>query len=447
MQNEVEFYCPVYEGDISQYDCDEISSGIHRGSFVNDGLPFLMELETALSRRHRCHACERCPEKYRPQNRNSLNVLKHLGYPQGDADEVHRTVMDAINKHAAGHIQKLNGRFGCCQLPSGIQLWYEWDPQLNQLVDIHAHYATANGMYMRIDTLNKSNNFGQLARSRVFAGLRHKKNQEEVLVHSAIAAPNLNLYRDDYIQDDPVVQVCAFPEELAYFDGVEEYKLRRNNKLAEESFVSGTAFDEFGRTNMPDHGMITGVIKSATKVVNEVTGLPFYHLEVSCLGMVFDMVTYPDLLPSVPKKDAVVQGVFQLSARVIDFWYTGYDFNITIKTPLTMPRFETIRAALANMQPGERMSCDLYSAVDNIEQIRVKCEVEGMSVEFKVTDDEQNVRILRFYPISREESIKVFMRTMVYEDPPLLDDALDVTDVYQGGGDELAPDDDKPTID
>lgn len=267
------------------------------------------------------------------------------------------------------------------------------------------------------------------------------------MVHSAIAAPNLNLYRDDYIQDDPVVQVCAFPEELAYFDGVEEYKLRRNNKLAEESFVSGTAFDEFGRTNMPDHGMITGVIKSATKVVNEVTGLPFYHLEVSCLGMVFDMVTYPDLLPSVPKKDAVVQGVFQLSARVIDFWYTGYDFNITIKTPLTMPRFETIRAALANMQPGERMSCDLYSAVDNIEQIRVKCEVEGMSVEFKVTDDEQNVRILRFYPISREESIKVFMRTMVYEDPPLLDDALDVTDVYQGGGDELAPDDDKPTID
>ena len=50
MQNEVEFYCPVYEGDISQYDCDEISTGIHRGSFVNDGLPFLMELETALSR-------------------------------------------------------------------------------------------------------------------------------------------------------------------------------------------------------------------------------------------------------------------------------------------------------------------------------------------------------------------------------------------------------------
>lgn len=446
MQNEVEFYCPVYEGDISQYDCDEISTGIHRGSFVNDGLPFLMELETALSRRHRCHACERCPEKYRPQNRNSLNVLKHLGYPQGDADKVYAMVTDAINKHAVGHIQKMNGRFGCCQLPSGIQLWYEWDPQLDLLVDVQPHYATVNGVYMRVDTLNKSNNYGQLARSKVFARLWKIKAQEEVLVQSAIAAPNLNLYRDDYIRDDPVVQVCAFPEELAYFDSVEEYKLRRNNKLAEESFVSGTAFDEFGRANMPDHAMITGVIKSATKVVNEETGLPFFHMEVSCLGIVFDIAAHPDLLPAFPREDAVVQGVFRLSAQVIDFWYTGYDFDITIETPLTMPRFETIRAALTNMQPGERLSCDLYSALDNIEQIRVKCEVEGMSVEFKVTDDEQNMRILRFFPIIREESIKVFMRTLVYEDPPLLDDALDVTGVYLDGGDELAADDDKPTI-
>ncbi len=440
MINEVEFYCPVYEGKISQYDCDEISTGIHRGSFINDGIPFLMELDTALSRRRRCIACERCPEEYRPWNRNSLNDLKHLGYPQSDADELPGAVMDVISKHAAGRIRKLNGRFDCCQLPSGIQLWYEWDPQLDQLVDFKAHYASANSMYMRIDTLNKSKNYGQLTCSRVFAGLRPYKNQDKVLFHSAIEVPDLHLYRDEYMQDDPVVQVCAFPEELAYFDSVGEYKIRRNNKLAEESFVSGTAFDECGRANMPDHGMITGVIKSATKVINEVTGLPFYHLEVNCLGMIMDVVANPDLLPAIPKKGAVLQGVFRFSARVIDFWFTGYVFNITIETPLTMRRFGTIRTALTNMQPGERMSCDINPALGNIELVRVKCEVEGMSVEFKVRNDDQGWQFLRFYPISREESIKVFERTLVYEDPPSMDNARDVTDVYQDEEDELTPD-------
>ena len=86
------------------------------------------------------------------------------------------------------------------------------------------------------------------------------------------------------------------------------------------------------------------------------------------------------------------------------------------------------------------MSCDIIPALGNIELVRVKCEVEGMSVEFKVRNDDQGWQFLRFYPISREESIKVFERTLVYEDPPSMDNARDVTAVYQDEEDELTPD-------
>lgn len=54
-----EYWCPVYEGMISDYDCEEISFGADRGYFVNDGLPFLMDIEKVTERRTLCLTCEK----------------------------------------------------------------------------------------------------------------------------------------------------------------------------------------------------------------------------------------------------------------------------------------------------------------------------------------------------------------------------------------------------
>ena len=67
---ENEFYCPVYEGMVSQYDCDEISYGAEAGRFVNDGLPFLMPIETVVSRKGICQKCE-----YNASNKTSNKQL------------------------------------------------------------------------------------------------------------------------------------------------------------------------------------------------------------------------------------------------------------------------------------------------------------------------------------------------------------------------------------
>ena len=45
-----EFYCPLYDGMIEQYDCDEISYGAKTGRYVNDGWRFLCRLKRQMKK-------------------------------------------------------------------------------------------------------------------------------------------------------------------------------------------------------------------------------------------------------------------------------------------------------------------------------------------------------------------------------------------------------------
>jgi hypothetical protein len=60
------FYCPVYEGFVEEYDCSEICVGIHRARYINDGIPYLMDINTAMARRDWCYGCKRFPPHFRP---------------------------------------------------------------------------------------------------------------------------------------------------------------------------------------------------------------------------------------------------------------------------------------------------------------------------------------------------------------------------------------------
>lgn len=61
----------------------------------------------------------------------------------------------------------------------------------------------------------------------------------------------------------------------------------------------------------------------------------------------------------------------------------------------------------------------------------MKQEVEGMSVEFKAQSEDGQNCILRFYPLARDMADKIFLRTLVYEDPPSFENAKDVTAEYE----------------
>jgi len=56
--NPFTYYCPVFDGQVSEYDCEEISYGAVYGRFVNDGLPYLMSIEDVIDKKELCLKCE-----------------------------------------------------------------------------------------------------------------------------------------------------------------------------------------------------------------------------------------------------------------------------------------------------------------------------------------------------------------------------------------------------
>ena len=272
-------------------------------------------------------------------------------------------------------------------------------------------------------------------RSAFTAEARHSTTQQDTLVQGAFFSPNLSCFDSSFFEEDQVVaQVTAFPAKLSLFDSPEDYLKKREVKLALQSFVSGMSMPGADLRKPGADALLTGIVEKASLITNPVTGHDFYHLELKCLGLVFDMVAAADMFEQPPVSGNVLQGVFWLSARVLRYGYTGYEFEIDVSLPLTTARFEPIRTAIQNMQPSELLYCGIDPPLGDIVFVRCKAEVEGISVEFRLDpkpecleEGEPDFRILQFYPVTRETAIKIFEETLTRCNPPALEDASDET--------------------
>lgn len=70
-----QFYCPLYNGEISQYDCDELCLGVNFNKFVNDGLPPLMSIEYIREKRE---ICIRCQVRQNTNYSSDIEIIKQI---------------------------------------------------------------------------------------------------------------------------------------------------------------------------------------------------------------------------------------------------------------------------------------------------------------------------------------------------------------------------------
>lgn len=89
-----EFFCPLYDGNITQYDCDEITCGLKLGYYINDGLEPLVPLHIAKSKAHLCYSCERNP--------NSCEKICNEQNTQTEATTHKKMSEDEIRKRLSG---------------------------------------------------------------------------------------------------------------------------------------------------------------------------------------------------------------------------------------------------------------------------------------------------------------------------------------------------------
>lgn len=55
------FYCPIFQGNITEYDCDETVYAANTGHHLNDGIPYLIDINTINQNREICLSCPRNP--------------------------------------------------------------------------------------------------------------------------------------------------------------------------------------------------------------------------------------------------------------------------------------------------------------------------------------------------------------------------------------------------
>jgi hypothetical protein len=56
---ENKFFCPLYGGEISQYDCDELCCGVNFDYIPNDGLPALLPINIVREKKQICVDCQK----------------------------------------------------------------------------------------------------------------------------------------------------------------------------------------------------------------------------------------------------------------------------------------------------------------------------------------------------------------------------------------------------
>ena len=54
-------YCPILQGEITEYDCYETVYATNTGHHLNDGIPYLLDIETITANREVCLACSNNP--------------------------------------------------------------------------------------------------------------------------------------------------------------------------------------------------------------------------------------------------------------------------------------------------------------------------------------------------------------------------------------------------
>ena len=64
--------------------------------------------------------------------------------------------------------------------------------------------------------------------------------------------------------------------------------------------------------------IFSGVVCTAERRVNALTGLGYWVLAADCLGMTFTVLAGEDQLPEEPKPGAVISGVFRANGRITD---------------------------------------------------------------------------------------------------------------------------------
>lgn len=207
----------------------------------------------------------------------------------------------------------------------GAELWVQYDPE-GRFLDIQPHFSAQATMRVGLTTrLPRPTDTALDGAWQGWADPLEDEDPNQGRYLLTFEAPDFALHNDLTLPIFAGVQLAAFAHRLDVFESESEFYASPlvGGRLNPQAFVPAVQQERHGGKNGPEtepqsaEALVCGHILKSERLVNDLTGLPFYWLLLETDGGRIDLLADPELITSEPQPGGVAMTMCWLSGRVL----------------------------------------------------------------------------------------------------------------------------------
>lgn len=247
--------------------------------------------------------------------------LSSIGFPVLNEQDLYALAEKVSQKATSFAIDQ--GYYLSYQDPSGATIWLHADQQ-RQITGMNPHFAGPSIMELKIvRSLHKEKDHPFDGSYFAWARPEEEHNHQEGAYPFLFDAPDYLRHKQLDLPVTLKAQIAAFAHEIDIYATAELYEQAASDgpKMAAEAFIPAGLFPAEGRSNGAPptaHALINGIVLDAQKRTNQLSGKPFWWIQLQSYGGIYDAVVDPFLLKHEPRPGCVAKGSFWLSGVILD---------------------------------------------------------------------------------------------------------------------------------
>ena len=356
-----------------------------------------------------------------------------IGFGEG-----HNDLVKAINAHLQDKTWYLSGSILDCRLQCGAELWVQFENGKHEIKDCTIHFRSANTIRLAVCDIIRQDQSDPLS-GKLKCRFMTDAGESDTGEFSAIFdVCNLCLYGDIKENDLLIAQVAAFSYQITYYHDVATFEARHDKALPINAFAS--------RIDRPSHydyvpeaaSILSGIISRVHHMVNEITGNPFYHLEVCCFDCVIDVVAYPELFYTEPQVGGILQGLFWFSVKIIRQDNKGVSIRECVSIPIATDDFSRVEYAIRSLRNRayEHLVVEIREPVEGIDFIQTAREGEGYRIEVGMNDSKGARHLFMLDKNDLDKTLSIFRHFLFTAQSPDISKWNSVNDLLCNKGKE-----------
>ncbi len=241
-----------------------------------------------------------------------------IGFAFENNEEYRQFLGTALNQ-AETHRLPL-GQAALYQPADGIQYWFPLNEK-NEPLDYSFHFASGKKKDIRVIECIQPEPGEMSGLYRCEVDLVEKDGYPVPEVPINLYLPVAGLMGKLTSGAQYKAQIACFAEDIKVYENQRVFDLvieSGETKLALEHFIPTGTFRHEGDQDFEQspHSMLGGMVQTSRRLVNPVTSFEYDHLQITSMGMEYDILVDPEMYSVLPKPGAIIHGMFWMSALV-----------------------------------------------------------------------------------------------------------------------------------